>query len=98
METEPQIPLTYYVVREDVCAAQKAGGYVRMGETLHVPVLAAICRRLLGDPYKLQTQQVWVTLSHPASPTEFCSRAYDGEPNGTIRGPTEATVPPRDMT
>lgn len=76
LETEPQIPLTYYVVREDVCAAQKAGGYVRMGESLHIPVLAAICRRLLGNPYKLQTQQVWVTLSHPASPTEFCSHPH----------------------
>lgn len=51
----------------------------------------------MGNSYKLQTHQVWVTLSHPASATDFSSCAYDGEPNGTIRGPPEATVPPHDM-
>lgn len=67
-----------------------------MGETSHIPVSAAICRRHLGNPYKLQTQLVWLTLNHPVSAPHFGSRAGDGEPNGTICGPPEATVPPRD--
>lgn len=84
---EPQIPLTHDMIEEDAFAARKAGGQVRMGETLHIPVLAAICRWRLVNAYKLQTCWVWLTPSHSATATDFSSCACDGEPDSCLLFP-----------
>lgn len=53
--TERQISLIYYMIKEDVFAARKACGWVRMGEILHIPVSPAVAEGIWVIPpsYKL---------------------------------------------